>query len=189
MRLCLWDLQSPINIGMILRTAEIYRVPVVVYDRRGVFGGSAALTTISDFACGALQRRPPAIYGEERRVREAISGRLFATVIAPDAQPLQQTMIGADDCVLVGNEYDGLPDGLLAAADTHLMIPMPPGYYPKPQSASPIDPARSQKNAQDGMPSLNVAVASAIIMFEVFARTPGAELATVRSVAPRVGSH
>ncbi|WP_137929176.1 TrmH family RNA methyltransferase [Mesorhizobium comanense] len=189
MRLCLWDLQSPINIGMILRTAEIYRVPVVIYDRRGVFGGSSALTTISDFACGALQRQPPSIYGDEDLVREAVAGRLFATVITPDAQPLQQTMIGANDCVLVGNEYDGLPDRLLASVDTHLMIPMPPGYYPKPSSASPIDPARSHKNAQDGMPSLNVAVASAIIMFEVFARTPGAGITAVRSAEPRARSH
>lgn len=168
MRVMLWDLQSPINIGMILRTAEVYGADVTAYDRHGVFGNAAALRTISDFACGALQRRPPVVLTEASTVFG--QGRTIATAITPDAQPVQSFAFEPGDCIYVGNEYDGLPEDILWGSDARLTIPMPPGYLPKPPSATPIDPSRRADVGSNGTPNLNVAVATSIILFEAYAQ-------------------
>ena len=56
--LFLYDIQSPINIGLILRLGEQFRIPVAVYDPRCVFNDKCNLMKISDFSCGASDRQP-----------------------------------------------------------------------------------------------------------------------------------
>lgn len=165
MHLILCSLQSAINIGMILRTAEVYRHPVIVIDRHGVFMDEAKLRTIGDFACGALERQPPLMVPDLEAAFAATPGRRLATSIAAPAAKAHEFGWRADDAVLFGNEYDGLSATEFAAADALVTIPMPAGYLPKPKSHSPIDPARAAGVSQDGAPNLNTAVAASIIAF------------------------
>ena len=53
----LYGLQSPINIGMILRVAETYRFHVAIYDPFCLLDHPDKLRTISDFSCGAFPDR------------------------------------------------------------------------------------------------------------------------------------
>jgi tRNA G18 (ribose-2'-O)-methylase SpoU len=70
--------------------------------------------------------------------------------------------------IAVGNEYDGLPDDLVASADASVRISMGDVWTPKPQSHNPIDAARTAPVARDGKPNLNVAIAAGIICHAVF---------------------
>lgn len=167
MRLVLCGVQSPINIGMILRSAEIYKVPVLIYDAHGVLRDDAKMRTISDFACGALQRCPPTIV-QSLGVAD-LDGRLVRSDTAPDAQNHLDFAWRPDDNLLIGNEYDGVPPELAAASQASVTIPMPPGHVPKPQSFNPIDPDRAAQIARHGMPSLNTAVAASAIVAAAYA--------------------
>ncbi|HRE44717.1 MAG TPA: TrmH family RNA methyltransferase [Terricaulis sp.] len=161
--LLLYDLQSPINIGMILRLAETFSMAVHVYDPRGVLKQVEKAKTISDFACGALQRAgyaeiedPHALLGKRGR-------RVFATSIEDDAIPLSAHASARGDIYVVGNEYDGLPDDFLALAHGAVRVEMADVWTPKPASNTPIDPTRTAPVARDGKPNLNVAIAAGIV--------------------------
>lgn len=167
MRALLWGLQSPINIGMILRSAEVFGVAVVVHDVHAVFDDPARLRTISDFACGALQRVPPRRIGPQSITEDS---RLVATSLEPGATPLPDFRFALSDCLILGNEYDGVPADLVARADIRLRIPMPEGFLPKPPSHNPIDPSRTLPVAHDGRPNLNVAAAAAILFYAAWAQ-------------------
>jgi len=165
-RLALWDIQSPINFGMLLRVAETYRVPVAAYGR-----DHSQSTTTRDFACGALER-------VGFRKLDSLShlqtwktpGRLIATSIESGAQSLLDFRFSPGDVVVLGNEYDGLPAEIADRADDRLIIPMAEVWTPKPVSESPIDPARTAPVARDGRPNLNVAMAGGIICYAAFAQ-------------------
>lgn len=168
--LLLYDLQSPINLGMILRVAETFQIGVSIYDPRSVVVDEGKAKTISDFACGALQRA-----GYEQITDAAMllqrprkTRRLIATSIEVDAQPIETFRFQAGDMIAVGNEYDGLPDDLVASADASVRISMGDVWTPKPQSHNPIDAARTAPVARDGKPNLNVAIAAGIICHALF---------------------
>ena len=163
-RLLLWDLQSPINLGMLLRVAETYRVPV------GVLGAAQVPSPATrDFACGALER---AGFAELADAAAALAwrgrGRLIATSIDRGAANLPDFRFEPGDVVALGNEYDGLPAAAETAADCRIVIPMADVWTPKPRSASPIDPARVAPVARDGEPNLNVAIAGAIVCYAAY---------------------
>jgi tRNA G18 (ribose-2'-O)-methylase SpoU len=167
--LLLYGLQSPINIGMILRVAETYQAGVALFDSAGVMSDQGKMKTVSDFACGALERRGYELIDGDRAFDEFASGRrLIATSIERDAQALPGFRFEPRDVVIVGNEYDGLPEKLMGACQSSLYIPMADVWTPKPPSHSPIDAARSAPVAREGKPSLNVAVASAIVCYAHF---------------------
>lgn len=157
-------LQSPINIGMILRTAEVFETGVMIYDAHGVMKGDA-IETIADFACGALGRRPPLVFDRAEDCVARVKGRLIATGLDENAKPLPYHKWQSDDCVVLGNEYDGLPDPLVARADSVIWVPTSSQYLPKPISASPIDPHRVERVRNNGDTSLNVAATAAIIAY------------------------
>ena len=162
-RLLLYGLQSAINLGMIMRTAETYKVDVHAFDPHGIFANLERLETISDFACGALQRVPPHIFTDQVEVN-AIRGhsRLIATTIEPDAIPLPEFIWQSGDLVAVGNEYNGLPEDILTRASVQLHIPMPEGHTPRlPPTAS----ARTDLVARDGWPNLNVSISVGILLY------------------------
>jgi tRNA (cytidine/uridine-2'-O-)-methyltransferase len=167
--LLLWQLQSPINVGMILRLAETFRAPVYVYDPAGVLSDGARRDTVSDFACGALERHPPeAVTGIGALAGLRRGRRLIATTIEPGAVPLTEFTWRAGDLVAIGNEYDGLPAAVTADADARLWIPLPDVYVPKPRAHAPIDPLRAEGVARDGTPNLNAAMATAIIVYDAY---------------------
>jgi len=165
-RLLLWDLQSPINFGMLLRVAETYRVPV------GVLGADRVLsTTASDFACGALERVGFAAFADAAAADAwRGKGRLIATSIDRSSTALPGFHFEAGDVIALGNEYDGLPAAIERRADAKIVIPMADVWTPKPRSHSPIDPRRSAPVARDGEANLNVAIAGAIVCYAAYTR-------------------
>lgn len=158
--LTLVNLQSPINIGMLLRVGEMYRRQVFISDIHNVFSSRTSRQTISDFAVGALQRLD--IGWAERNDLSTLATPNGSRMLGTDSTQSAQNAFDFDwrvtDNIVLGNEYDGLGETMLTL-DHVLTIPMPEGYYPKPRSYDPIDPNRSRRVANEGTPSLNVAMA------------------------------
>lgn len=166
----LYGLQSPVNIGMILRVAETYQFRVSIYDKSRVLDDPEKFRTIKDFACGAFERRGfHTVEDEARLTRILASRRLVATSIELGATSLPDCPFRRGDVFALGNEYDGLPDDVVARADAVLNIPMPQVWTPKPKSLNPIDPARTTSVARDGQPNLNVAMSAGIICYAAYA--------------------
>jgi tRNA G18 (ribose-2'-O)-methylase SpoU len=169
LELLLYGLQSPINIGMILRVAESYQFRVSVYDRHRIFEDQARLRTIEDFACGAVARRGFRLVDEHDLKQRSDGRRFVATTIDAGTAALPSFRFRPGDVVALGNEYDGLPDEVIARADVVLNIPMPSVWTPKPKSLNPIDPTRTTTVARDGQPNLNVAMSAGIICYAAYA--------------------
>jgi tRNA G18 (ribose-2'-O)-methylase SpoU len=168
-RFLLWGLQSPINIGMILRVAETFGIEVSILDTHQVLRDDTCKTTIGDYACGALQRHPPHLVADLASFAETIGmDRLVATTVVSDAVALPDFVWREGDVIALGNEYDGLPAELVREAAVRLRIPMPDGCLPKPRPQHPIDPRRAAPVARDGTPSLNVAVSAGIIAYSAY---------------------
>ncbi len=163
----LHSLQSPINVGMILRSAEVYGQAVVILDSHGLMRGDS-LRIVADFACGALGRRPPIVETTLSACLGRAKGRVIGTGFGPRAIPLPNVAWKPNDCVVFGNEYDGLNVDGIERLQTTVWIPTPDMHLPKPRSNSPIDPSRSEGVRNDGGTSLNVAASAAIIAYEMF---------------------
>jgi tRNA G18 (ribose-2'-O)-methylase SpoU len=163
-RLFLNSLQSPINIGMALRVAETYSTPVIIYDPTGVLDDDAKRKTISDFACGALQRCGYQLIARAEDVFD-LGGRVIATTIEPPSIGLPGFVFRPGDIVAIGNEYDGLPADFAARAETAVRIPMADVFTPKPASYTPIDAGRAAPVSRDGKPNLNAAMSAGIIVY------------------------
>jgi tRNA G18 (ribose-2'-O)-methylase SpoU len=175
----LYGLQSPINIGMILRVAETYQFRVSIYDRHNVLEDAGKLETIADFSCGALSRRGFRKLEHYAGLAVMLEGRrLVATSIDRGSVSLPEYRFQAADVFALGNEYDGLPEDMLSRADLVLNIPMPQVWTPKPKSHNPIDPVRSKAVARDGQANLNVAMSAAIICYATFTGGLGCAAAT-----------
>lgn len=171
MHIVLCGLQSPINIGMILRAAETFGNPVVLIDSFAVLSDPAKRSTISDFACGALDRQSPEIWDDYKGL-DRLGKRVISTAFDGAATPMTGFRWEYEDVLLVGNEYSGVPDLLAKRANASVRIAMPSGYFPKPPSNSPIDAKRVQQVADAGAPALNVAIAASVLMVDAFNRAP-----------------
>jgi len=168
-RLLLVGLRSPINVGMILRVAETYRAPVATLDCDAVLGNATNIATVSDFACGALQRFGFTRLGAFEDLRQWLKGsRLIATTIAKAAVRLPDFTFTSGDVIAFGSEYDGLDERVLSRADSLVTIPMADVWTPKPKSSRPIDPARASPPSNDGRPNLNVAISVGIVCYTAF---------------------
>jgi tRNA G18 (ribose-2'-O)-methylase SpoU len=168
-RLLLWDILSPVNLGMLLRVAETYRAPVAVFGGDRVMADASQQATVSDFACGALQRRGFDALADAKAADIWRGGaRLIATSIESGATTLPEFRFQPGDVVALGNEYDGLPDAFVASASAKIIIPMAEVWTPKPRSVHPIDPARTAPVARDGEANLNVAMAGGIICYAAY---------------------
>lgn len=169
MDIVLCGLQSPINIGMILRSAEAYSNTVTIVDTFNVLENKSSVETLSDFACGAFQRVPPQVLSDYSKVLER-SGRLVQAVATGRAVPMARFDWNADDVLLIGNEYSGVPPLLAEKAAESVRIDMPRVFAPKPRSISPIDPARVGQIANATEPALNVAVAASAMMIDAHSK-------------------
>lgn len=168
--LMLYDVQSGVNVGQVLRTCEMFQVWLQIYDPRKVLEDEQRRMTASDFSCGALERFNDVLVDDFAAYRKANKGRIIATAIGKSAVPLTEFEFKPGDTVLMGNEYDGLPDDVVAKADVNLFIPLPNGVVHKPRSKSPIDPSRAASVAQNGIPNLSVSIASSIMAFAIHAQ-------------------
>lgn len=165
----LYGLQSPINIGMILRVAETYQFRTSIYDQFRVLDNPEQFSTIKDFACGAVSRLGFNVLADEAALAQALQGRrLVATSIVPTGCVLPDYKFCRGDLFALGNEYDGLPDAILSRAASVLHIPMPAGWTPKPGAQRPIDPSRTAPVARDGQPNLNVAMTAGILCYAAY---------------------
>ena len=170
LELLLYALQSPINIGMILRTAEAYQFQVSILDLHGVIANPEKLSTLMDFACGAWSRRPLRRLNDPLELDVLRSGRrLVATSSEDDSSPLSTYRFLPGDLIVLGNEYDGLPEKVVSSADEILYVPMAAVSLPKEKSRSPIDPTRTAPIARDGQPNLNVAMTAGIMCYAAYA--------------------
>lgn len=170
MLVVLCGLQSAINIGMILRSAEVYANPVVIVDTFRVLENSTHVQTISDFACGALQRTPPQVV-EDYSTIDLHNGRLITTTPIGPSRPMARFDWRDDDALLIGNEYSGVPPLIAEKADVRVRIAMPAVFAPKAPSQSPIDPRRVSQIANASEPALNVAIAASAMMIDAFGKS------------------
>ncbi|NDE90399.1 MAG: hypothetical protein EB059_04565 [Alphaproteobacteria bacterium] len=169
--LLLYDLQSPVNLGQILRVAETFQIPVQVYDPRSILTDANHYPTISDFSCGAYDRLTSARLLNAERLKDTLqSKRIIATALTDKAITLPQYVFQDGDVILLGNEYDGLPQSVMDNAAEKLYIPLPSANLPKPRSFSPIDKTREESVAAEGIPNLSVSMTAAIIAYEIYAQ-------------------
>lgn len=124
-RLCLvlHGVQSPYNVGAIVRTAatlsvnELYlsgttATPKHANAQRVAMGTDRYLgiRTFEDATAAIMQARSSGY-------------RVMALELADDATPIQDCALGADICIVVGNEDHGLSVAHLAACDAAMYIP------------------------------------------------------------------
>jgi len=162
--LVMYGLQSPVNIGMILRVCEIYGVDVLFFDYYKVFAEIQSRNIISDFSTGAMDRKSWTIVQCKQELLDKLDDcRIVCANPCQSAKCISSFEWSRSDAVVLGNEYDGLTAEFRSLADAQIRIPMPRGSYLKPTSHYPIDPRRSEAPANDGNPSLNVATTAAIL--------------------------
>jgi tRNA G18 (ribose-2'-O)-methylase SpoU len=119
-------LADPANLGSIVRSARAFAVDLVVLDRRGADPlGRRAVRA----AMGHVFAQPLAVADDllaaVARLRAAGAG-VWAATVGPGARPVGAAPRPARLVLCVGNEGDGLPAALRAAADAEVTIPIAP---------------------------------------------------------------
>ncbi len=142
--LLLDGVQSPFNVGSIVRTAAAYRVEHLYLVGPTASPGTpksakVALGTERHLSWSAFERGPDAA-DAAREDGYAVVG----LELADEAVPLHQVTVGADVCLAVGNEDHGLAPATLAACDAVAFLPL-----------------------TGRVGSLNVATATAIAIYEL----------------------
>lgn len=145
------DIHDPVNIGAILRTSRTFGVDGVLLSPRCADPFSRRVMRTS---MGAPFDLPIAILEGEvmhslAELRARYGFTLAATVVDPNATPIESFPIPKRLAILFGNEGRGLESSITANCDARLTIPM----------AGAVD-------------SLNVAVAAGIVLHE-FRRKSG----------------
>lgn len=145
---CLWDIADPSNVGAIIRTAA-------ALNASGIILGPGTADPLYRKAIRASMGNVFALplYSLHEKTLENLGSAgvyRIAGALSEKAMPLseacQLTRGRLPTILLVGNEGYGLPEQVRSACDLEVFIPM----------ASGVD-------------SLNVAAASAILMYELFA--------------------
>lgn len=136
--------QSPFNVGSIVRSAAAYRVEHLYLAGQTTSPGSpkaakVALGTERYLSWSVFERGPDA--ADAAREDGYI---VIGLELADDSIPLHQLSTGPDVCVAVGNEDHGLSAGTLAACDAVAFLPM-----------------------TGRVGSLNVATAAAVALYEL----------------------
>jgi RNA methyltransferase, TrmH family len=136
------EIQDPGNLGTILRSAEAFGVNAVAVTTGSVSTGSAKLMRSS---AGALLRLPVLGGSSAGELMNTLTESGFRHLVTAGRGGLDFRQAGflGKTALWVGNEGRGLPDALLAAAESRITIPL----------AATVD-------------SLNVAMATSIILCE-----------------------
>lgn len=142
LRLVLYQPDIPQNTGTMLRTAACLGIPVEIVEPAGFDVSDRHLRRSGlDYLDHVAIRRHVSFDAFETWRREAGLRLVLATTAG--ALPYTEHPFHADDCVLVGHESAGVPERVHAAADARVVVPI-----------------------RDGLRSLNVAVAAAMILGE-----------------------
>ncbi|MFS8585946.1 MAG: TrmH family RNA methyltransferase [Acidimicrobiia bacterium] len=142
--LVLVDVQSPFNVGSILRTAAALRVDHLwlVGDTAPPTGARTAKTALGTERYLRWSRHDTA--AEAAEAARAAGYRVVGLELAEGATPLPELPLPDAVCLVVGHEDRGLPPAALAACDDVAYIPQ-----------------------LGRVGSLNVAVATAVALYEV----------------------
>jgi len=135
------DVHKPHNLSAMLRTADAVGV-----DRVHATHPTGEVPTFSATSASAERWVELVVHPSLEAALAAVRAqgmRLIAAHFAPDAVDFREVDYTLPTCVLFGNERDGVSPAAAAAADAHVVIPM-----------------------LGMVPSLNVSVASALVMFE-----------------------
>lgn len=144
-------LADPANLGSILRSARAFAVDLVLLDPRGA---DPLARRAVRAAMGHVFAQPLALAhdlaGAAGLMRTRGAG-VWAATVGPRARPLDAVSRPDRLLLMVGNEGIGLPEGLRAAADVEVTIPL----------AAAVD-------------SLGVAAATAVLLHALAGPRPGA---------------
>ena len=144
MRIALYQPDIAGNVGTILRLAACMGVAVDLIEPMGFAWSDRALARAGmDYADAATVVR----HVDWAAFAAQVDGRLVL-LTTTGATPLPDAAFRADDVLLLGSESAGVPGDVHARADLRVRVPM-----------------------RDGMRSLNVAVAGAIVLWEAMRQT------------------
>jgi tRNA (cytidine/uridine-2'-O-)-methyltransferase len=150
MRLVLFEPDIPQNTGTLLRLSACWNLAVdIIFPCGFIFDDRRMKRAGMDYIDAVeIQRHSswPA-YLAWRAENPALAGRLLL-LSTKAADPYQNFAYRADDSIMVGRESSGVPDAVHAAADHRLVIPL-----------------------REGMRSLNVAIAAAVVTAEALRQT------------------
>jgi tRNA (cytidine/uridine-2'-O-)-methyltransferase len=147
MHIALYEPDIAQNAGAIMRLGACLGVPVHIIEPAGFHWSESGLRRAGlDYAEAANVTRHVSY---QRFVDGRPAGRLILLTTAAE-QPYTEFRFEADDIVLLGRESAGVPDRVHDRADARLKVPM-----------------------MDGMRSLNVAVAAAMVIGEALRQTGG----------------
>lgn len=142
MRLALYQPDIPQNAGTMMRMAACLGVPVDLIEPAGFDASDRNLRRAGlDYLQSLDLSRHVGFsaFEEERRA----AGRRLVLATTRGAVPYWDFVFGPDDVLMVGRESAGVPDEVHGLADARLVVPM-----------------------REGLRSLNVAVAAAMILGE-----------------------
>ena len=146
MRLALYEPDIPQNAGALIRLGACLGVPVDIIEPCGfLFTERGFRRAGMDY----LELAEIARHASWEKFREGTKGRVVL-LTSKAATPYTEFAFAADDIILAGRESAGVPDQVHEAADARLVVPMKPGLR-----------------------SLNVALASAIVLGEALRQTRG----------------
>lgn len=139
--LVLAELQDPGNLGTILRSAEAFGADGVLSLPGTVSAWNPKAVRAS---AGSIFRMPLLATSEEEALNHLRKAgvRIWTTTVH-GAEPADLADLAGPTALLIGNEGNGVPDGLAAKADGALTIPCP----------GPVE-------------SLNAAVAASVLLYE-----------------------
>jgi tRNA (guanosine-2'-O-)-methyltransferase len=135
------DVHKPHNLSAMLRTADAVGVGVV--HATHPTGGVATFNATSASAEKWVELRVHATLGDALAAVRAQGMRVYAAHLADDAVDFRDVDYVGPTCVVFGNEKHGVSEAAAAAADARIVIPM-----------------------LGMVQSLNVSVATAVVMFE-----------------------
>ena len=121
--LLLDSVQTPYNVGAILRTAAAYRVSHLW------LAGATSPPTHANVAKTALRTRPYLTWTICEEVDEALADiasagyRMVGVELADGARPIHEVSFGERTCLALGHEDRGLSATVLAACDAVAFIP------------------------------------------------------------------
>lgn len=147
MRIALFEPDIAQNTGTILRLAACWGIAVDIIEPCGFLFGDARMRRAGMDYLASVDLVRHHSWTAFAAARAAAAGRLVLLTTRA-ATPFHEVAYRADDILLVGRESAGVPDAVHDAAALRVRIPMRPGLR-----------------------SLNVAVATAIVLTEALRQT------------------
>jgi tRNA (cytidine/uridine-2'-O-)-methyltransferase len=146
-RLALYQPDIPQNAGTLMRTCACLGVPLDIIEPAGFNLSGAALRRAGLDYLGHLSLQRHSSFGEFERFRQQRGLRLVLLTTRGET-PYHSFAFAAGDVILAGRESAGVPDDVHKVAAARIRIPM-----------------------RNGMRSMNVAVASALVLGEALRQT------------------